>query len=387
MQLGIFDGILILMAMSLFMTILAQKLKIPNTIGFIVSGIVLGPHMISAFPVDNYIQHIAEFGLVFLMFALGLEFSWPKLIRLRREVFGFGGLQVVLSILVTTLIGVFLLSMSLTESIVVGAIVGMSSTAVVLKQLRDQSELRHQYGQATLSILLFQDLAVIPLLILIPSLESANFNTFSAIMLIALFKAFIAIMLIVILGRYVLRPLYSQLTQAHSAEVFTILTVFIMLGAAWLTSKLGLSLTLGAFLAGLMLSETEHSKKIETEIKPIQNVLMGLFFIAIGMQFNISVILGAWPWMLLLMLALIGFKTVLIYVLGLFFLSSKVDALKTGLALANGGEFGFAILIVATKHDLIPMDYGQVILGAILLSMILAPLIIKYHNRVTKIFI
>lgn len=385
MQMGIFEGMLILMGTSLTMTVVAQKFKIPSTIGFIVAGIVLGPHMMKMAPSAFKIQQLSEFGLVFLMFTIGLEFSWSKLSKMKREVFGFGGLQVVCTILVTTMIGM-LLNMSLTESLVVGAVVGMSSTAVVLKQLRDQSELRHHYAQTSFSILLFQDLAVIPLLILIAGLPSATLSSFLTIGVGALLKAVIAILAILGMGRFILKPLYDQISSFNSSELFTILTVFIALSAAWLTFQLGLSLTLGAFLAGLMLSETEHIQRIEADIRPIRNVLMGLFFISIGMQFNIQVMLHAWSWVLLLLFALIIFKTTVIFTLGLYFMKSRADALKTGLVLANGGEFGFAILILALDQKLIPADYGQVILGTILLSMMAAPLIIKYHAQLIQLF-
>ncbi|MFO1259002.1 MAG: cation:proton antiporter [Gammaproteobacteria bacterium] len=385
MQINMFEGMLILMGTSLMMTIIAQIFKMPSTVGFILAGILLGPHMIKIAPSTFNIQQLSEFGLVFLMFTIGLEFSWSKLITMKREVFGFGGLQVICTILFVTVIGMCL-KMSLTESLVVGAVVGMSSTAVVLKQLREQSELRYHYGQTTFSILLFQDLAVIPLLILIAGLPSATFHAFLTIGGVALLKAILAILLILGIGRFVLKPLYDHVSKFSSNELFTILTVFIALSAAWLTSQLGLSLTLGAFISGLMLSETEHIQKIESDIRPIRNVLMGLFFISIGMQFNIQVMSYAWSWMLLLLFALIIFKTTLIFLLGLFFMKSKADALKTGLSLANGGEFGFAILILALKQQLIPEDYGQVILGAILLSMALAPLIIKYNTQLIKPF-
>lgn len=385
MQSDIYESMLILMGASLMMTVIAQKFKIPSIIGFIVAGIVLGPYMMKITPSAFKIQQLSEFGLVFLMFTIGLEFSWSKLLKMKREVFGFGGLQVVCTMIVITVIGMCL-NMSFTESLVVGAVVGMSSTAVVLKQLRDQSELRYHYAQTSLSILLFQDLAVIPLLILMAGLPSATLSSFLMIGSMALLKALVAIFVILGMGRFILKPLYDHISKFNSSELFTILTVFIALGASWLTAQLGLSLTLGAFLSGLMLSETEHIHKIEADIRPIRNVLMGLFFISIGMQFNFHVISYAWTWMLLLLFALIIFKTSLIFFLGLFFMKSRADALKTGLVLANGGEFGFAILILALKQRLIPEDYGQVILGAILLSMVLAPLIIKYHTQLIKPF-
>jgi CPA2 family monovalent cation:H+ antiporter-2 len=383
MELSLLNSILIILTMSIVVNALCQWLKMPVIIGYILVGIFVGQHAIGIISESETIKLLAEFGIVFLMFTVGLEFSLHHLLRLKKEVFGFGGLQVVLTILVTLGIG-FALKMSKTESLIVGFIVAMSSTAIVLKQLTEQLEINEPYAQKSLGILLFQDLAVIPILILMPSISDLNTSAFIAELFFSLIKASLAIIAILLIGKRLLRPLLYSITNAYSLEMFTLTILFISLGAAWLTSFLGLSLALGAFLAGMMLGETEFKHQIKTDIRPFKDVLLGFFFITIGMQFNASIMLTAWHWMLLVLLALIVFKILLITFLGIFFTRSAKLATQTALILAQGGEFGFAILTVALSHHLLPQDYGQVILGALLCSMALAPIIIKHHQSIVN---
>lgn len=385
MLLPLFNSLLILLCISLVVTTVCQRIKLPTVIGYILVGLLVGPYTIGIFSATENIQLLAQFGIVFLMFTVGLEFSLPQLLKLKKDVIGFGGSQVLLTIAITVMIGL-LIGLNKTQSFIIGAIVAMSSTAIVMKQLKEQGELNSRYSQHALGILLLQDLAVIPILIMLPSLNDVGISAFFTQLLLSLLKGVFAIVAILFIGRRILQPLFYHIAQSRSLEQFTLATLFVTLGSAWVTSYFGLSMALGAFLAGMMLGETEFRHQIKTDIRPFKDVLLGFFFITIGMQFNPAMLLIAWEWIVLLLLALIAFKVILIIYLGIFFTRSRTVAIQTGLILAQGGEFGFAILLEALNHELIPADYGQVILSALLLSMATAPLIIKHHQKIAHFF-
>lgn len=383
MILGIFEGILILLVVAVLVTMIFRRLSLPTIVGYILVGICVGPHVLAWINNTQDTRDLAEFGVVFLIFTIGLEFSLPRLMSMRKVVFIYGSLQVILSILITSLIAMFL-PMTKSEAILVGSIVAMSSTAIVMKQLNEQFELHTVHGMNAVGILLFQDLAVIPLLILVPSLViSANYNV-TQYLLWALVKGVIAISVILIVGRWVLRPTFYQIAKRRSVELFTLMALLVTLGTAWITQQLGLSLALGAFLAGIMLGETEFRHQLEDVVRPFRDVLLALFFISIGMQFNPLTVLHAWPWILLLLTALIIGKLILIMIINMSFGNSPVTSFRTGLVLAQGGEFGFALLLSALNYEIIRDSYAQVVLGAILISMLLSPFMILFNRSITN---
>ncbi len=378
-----FNQILILLLSAVFVSVVFHRLHLPAIVGYITVGIVTGPHLLAWVPDTELTHDVAEFGVVFLLFMIGLEFSLSRLISMRRVVFGFGGLQVLLSMLITILVGAWF-GMTLAELIVVGSIVALSSTAIVSKQLTEQFEINAHHGQNAIGILLFQDLAVIPILILIPSLVNIDLASLTISISWAVVKGSIAIATILLLGRWLLRPLFYFIAKTRSLELFTLTALLITLGCAWLTDYFGLSLALGAFLAGIMLGETEFRHQLEVDLRPFRDILLGLFFISVGMQLNLSILMYAWPWMLMLLVALLVFKTVLIGGLGLIFTRDPVVSARTALVLGQGGEFGFVILSLALSYQLLPTDYGQVILAAILMSMLIAPFIIEHNKRIVS---
>lgn len=333
----LFDNILIILICCILITAICQRLKLPIILGYIMVGILTGPFGFGFISASEIVKLLAELGMVFLMFMIGLEFSLTHLLRLRKDVFIFGGLQVIFSIIITLLIGL-LLKMTLVQSLVVGAIVAMSSTAIVMKQLTEQLEINSPYSQHALGILLFQDLAVIPILILLPNLSNLSLQSFLPQLLSALLKGTLAIIIILFIGKRILRPIFYKITSLYSLELFTLTTLSIAFLCAGLTASVGLSYSLGAFLAGMMLGETEFKHQIKADIRPYKDIFLGFFFITIGMQFNTEVILPAWQWTLLMLGALVCFKTLLIAFLGLFLTQSKVVALQTGLILAQGGR-------------------------------------------------
>lgn len=381
MDLSILEIILCIFFLAILVTVIFRKLKLSVILGYLVVGVLVGPNALGIAHNSIYTKNLAEFGIVFLMFTVGLEFSLPRLIALRRSVFVIGSLQVIFTIIITTLIGLFI-GMSKLSAVAVGSIVAMSSTALVIKQLSDQRELHTSYGLNSIGILLFQDLAVIPIIILIAGLAHSNAKL-SFILLWALAKGITAIILIFILGRWLLRPLFKLISRTGAIELFTLTVLFVTLISAWITNQFGLSFALGAFLAGLMLAETEFRHQIELEIRPFRDILLGLFFITIGMLADIHTWYATWIWITLLVFAIVIGKMLLVAIITRFLTHNSETATRTGLVLAQGGEFGFAILTLALKNSILPPDYGQVVLAALLISIVLAPIIIRYNANIT----
>lgn len=385
MNFGILEIILIVFFTSLIVTVFFRQMRLSVILGYLLVGALVGPHALGWVPDSPRISELAEFGIVFLMFTVGLEFSIPKLASLRKSVFIIGGLQVVLTILITTVIG-NLIGMSWTQALIVGSVAAMSSTAIVVKQLSDQHELGTVHGLNSVGILLFQDLAVVPVIILIASFADTSQNI-SFILLWALIKGIIAILLIFMMGRWLLRPLFHLIAKTRAIELFTLNVLLVTLTAAWLTHLLGLSFALGAFLAGIMLSETEFRHQIEVEIRPFRDILLGLFFITIGMLTDVRIWSETWVWIALLLGAIVFVKMMLITFISYFNRIDIASSLRTGLILAQGGEFGFAILTLSLNHHLLPPNYGQVVLAALLLSIMLSPFLIFFNKNISAFFL
>ena len=302
---------------------------------------------------------------------------------MKRTVFGLGSIQVIISTLSGGAIA-WLTGIDWPGALVVGGALALSSTAIVAKQLTDQLEMQARHGQLAISILLFQDLAVVPLLIVIPILAMGEGQSLALPMLIALVKGIFAVFIMFQSGRWLLRPFYHLVAATRSAEIFTLATLFVALAAAWLTNQLGLSLALGAFLAGLMLSETEYKHQIQADIRPFKDVLMGLFFISVGAQLDVSIILEEWFWIGLLTTGLIIGKGAVIAILTRLAGYELPTAFRTGLVLGQAGEFSFAVLLVAISNNLLTLEETQPIIAATLLSMLITPILIRYNSKITE---
>ena len=385
MQLAILEHILLLLMSAVFISTLFRKFSLPPVLGYIVVGAIVGPYGLAWLPDKEATNELAEFGVVFLMFTIGLEFSLSKLIAMKKAVIGLGGLQVTL----TTAIAMTVALMAhahIVIAIVVGGIAAMSSTAIVSKQLTDQLELNTPQGANAIGILLFQDIAVIPFLILIPSLAHGQNHIFLPLSY-AILKAIGVMLLIMWLGRKVLRPIFHHIAAIRSTEIFTLMVLLVTLSGAWLTDKMGLSSALGAFLAGMMLGETEFRHQIEVEIRPFRDVLLGLFFITIGMLLNLSTVPETWRGILTLLTIFIIFKTLVVFGLCRLMGNNSSTALRTGLILAQGGEFSFALLSLAMSERLFTTHYSQIILSALLFSMALSPFLIRYNKAISQWFL
>lgn len=365
-----------------------RSLKLPPMLGYLVVGVLIGPNALAIAQDSKGIRYLAEFGVVFLMFVIGLEFSLPKLRAMRRHVFGLGLSQVVLTVCITTgaSLGLALLlpqwwTISWQSAIALGGVMAMSSTAIVIKLVAERLELESEHGKRVLGILLFQDLAVVPLLVLIPALAAEPDDLLPALGL-AVFKATVLLGLLLTGGQRLMRWWLTLVARRKSEELFMLNLLLITLGLAWLTEHAGLSLALGAFVAGMLISETEYKHQVETDIRPFHDVLLGLFFITIGMMLDWRLVLERWELVLLLLLASMAFKLALITGLTRAFGAPTGVALRTGLYLAQAGEFGLVLLSLAGQNGLIPPQLFNPILASMVISMIATPFMIMYANSV-----
>lgn len=375
--------LVMLLAASVAAVSLLRRLRLPSILAYLAVGLAVGPHALALVPDTQATRVAAEFGVVFLLFTLGLEFSITRMIAMRRAVFGLGGLQV----LVTTLIGAgiaYMIGLEPGPSLVLGGAIAMSSTAIVGRQLSEQLELQAHHGHLAMGTLLFQDLAVVPFLILIPTLgvpgDVALWPLFGEVVL----KAAGALAIVFIAGYWLLRPLLHQITALRSAELFTLTVLMLVISASWATHALGLSLALGAFLAGMMISETEFRHQVEADIRPFRDVLLGLFFITVGMLLDLGGILPYLHWIVLGALSLMAMKLLLITALARLLDDQWHASLRTGLVLAQGGEFGIALLTLALSSGVLPQDWGQATLATVVLSMLFSPLVIRVNGPLAK---
>jgi CPA2 family monovalent cation:H+ antiporter-2 len=385
MHFGVLANIITVLFAAVVVTTVLRRLRLPPILGYLLVGMIVGPYGLDWIADSKNVVDLAEFGVVFLMFTIGLEFSLPKLIALRRSVLGLGSLQVVITSIVAGSLA-YWYGFSLTAALVVAATIAMSSTAIVSKQLKDQLELNQAHGKNAIGVLLFQDLAVIPFLILIPSLANGNHDVWKPL-IESLFKGGLVLLVMLGLGRWVMRPLFHEIAKARSLELFTITVLLVTLSAAWLTEIAGLSLALGAFLSGMMLGETEYRHQIEVEIRPFRDVLLGLFFISTGMLLNYHILHKALLPLVILILTITVIKAIIIYGSARLLRIDNKDSLKTALVLAQGGEFGFALLSIAFGENIIPVTHGQVILAALVFSMAMSPFLIRYNEQIACFFL
>ncbi|MHB1677636.1 MAG: cation:proton antiporter domain-containing protein [Sulfuriferula sp.] len=374
--------IILLLATSVLVSALFRMWQLPSMLGFLLIGILLGPHTLNWLPESPETRHLGEFGVVFLMFSIGLEFSLPKLKAIRATVFGFGSAQVFSFILLVVIVATSL-GFPWTVGLALGGALAMSSTAIVSKMLAERLALQSAHGRQMIAVLLFQDLAVIPLLILTPTLVAGGNQPWLSL-LVATGKAGVALILLLIIGQKLMRPWFSWVASHKSPELFTLNVLLITLSLAYFTDQAGLSLALGAFLAGMLISETEFRYQVEDDIKPFRDMLLGLFFITIGMLLNLHEVARHWAWVTAILVALIASKTAIVWGIGRAFGNESPVAMRTALGLAQAGEFGFVLLSQAGGMDLITGTPLQVVLAAMVLSMMLAPVIIQYSDAITR---
>jgi CPA2 family monovalent cation:H+ antiporter-2 len=378
------QSVLVLLASSVLAVVVCRSLQLPPMIGYLLTGIALGPHALGLVAERRETHALAEFGVVFLMFSIGLEFSLPKLRSMRRVVFGLGAVQVGATVLIAVCVALAA-GASWQTGLALGGIAAMSSTAIVSKLLAERLELDSAHGREVLGVLLFQDLAVVPLLVLIPALGQPA-DQIGIAVAVALAKAVLALGIVVLAGPPVMRAWLGVVARRRSTELFVLNVLLITLLLAFITGLAGLSLVLGAFLAGMLISETEYRFQVEEDIKPFRDVLLGLFFVTVGMMLDLRLVLSEFTLVLLLFVLLVGAKFALIAFLSYAFGRAPGTALRVGLALAQGGEFGFVLLALAETTGVASEYMLQGLLAAMILSMLATPFIIAGSDRIVMRF-
>ena len=371
--------------------VVCRLARVPPMLGYLAVGVVLGPSAIGIASEAGGVGYLADFGIVFLMFVIGLEFNLPRLHSMRKLVFGLGLSQVTLTIAAAiagnaALVSLFTATgrhwgLGWQSAIALGAALAMSSTAIVVKLMADRLELESEHGRRVMGVLLFQDLAVVPLLVIIPALGSTPEVLLREVVVAAL-KASALLAVLLVGGRVVMRWWLTLVVRRKSEELFVLNLLLVTLGLAWLTEMAGLSRALGAFVAGMLIAETEFKHQVETDIRPFHDVLLGLFFITVGMKLDLGVVLARWPLVIVLTLLPVVFKFGLVTVLARIFGAAPGVALRTGLYLAQAGEFGFVLLGLASERHLLPPDLQGPVLASMVLSMLATPLIFMASNRI-----
>jgi CPA2 family monovalent cation:H+ antiporter-2 len=376
--------VLILLATAVLVVVLCRSLHLPVMLGYLAVGILIGPYALAWIPDAPGTQHLAEFGVVFLMFSIGLEFSLARLMAMKRTVFLLGGAQVIVSMLLVMGIAA-LFGLDWRTGLALGGVLAMSSTAIVSKLLVERAELNLPYGQQMMGVLLFQDLAVVPLLIIIPALASNPDDLYTTLG-IALLKAAAVLLVLLVFGQRIMRSWFHVVARQKSSELFMLNVLLITLGLAYFTEFAGLSLALGAFVAGMLISETEYRYQVEEDIKPFRDVLLGLFFVTVGMKLDLGSVAGDIGWILLALASLILFKALIVTLLARALEGDWGVALRSGIGLAQAGEFGFVLLTLADGAQLMGGELMQITLAAMLLSMLTAPFLIQYGEAIARRF-
>jgi monovalent cation:H+ antiporter-2, CPA2 family len=374
--------LLLLLTSSVFAVGLFRILGLPAMLAYFMIGIVLGPHALGLLEDEESGRQVAEFGIVFLMFSIGLEFSLPKLYAMRKTLFGLGGGQVVLTLLASLVLGK-LAGLNLTSAFIIGAAITMSSTAIVSKILMERVDLNSRHGRLSIGVLLFQDLAVIPILVLIQTLGAHSDNWLDVLGL-TLFKSSVLLFLLFKFGKNILNFWFELVAKQRSRELFVLNVLMVTLLMAAATNFVGLSYALGAFVAGMLISETKYRYQVESDIAPFRDILLGLFFISVGMLLNVSVLFDHIVLIILLLIFFLVFKIGLIAILTKFYGFEMGVGVRTGIILGQAGEFSFVVLALGLQTKLIDGEALQLVLSVAVLSMLVAPFIIQYNGRIAR---
>ncbi|KAK8612020.1 hypothetical protein V6N13_132053 [Hibiscus sabdariffa] len=376
---SLFDVLWLLLASVIFVPVFQNLPGGSPVIGYLAAGILIGPYGLSIIRNVHGTKAIAEFGVIFLLFNIGLELSVERLISMKKYVFGLGSAQVLVTAVAGGLVTYFVVGQPSSAAIVIGNGLALSSTAVVLQVLQERGESTSRHGRAAFSVLLFQDLAVVVLLILIPLISpnsskgGVGFRAIAEALGLAAVKAAVAITAIIAGGRLLLRPIYKQIAENKNAEIFSANTLLVILGTSLLTARAGLSMALGAFLAGLLLAETEFSLQVESDIAPYRGLLLGLFFMTVGMSIDPKLLLSNFPVIAATLGLLIGGKTILVALVGRLFGISIISAIRAGLLLAPGGEFAFVAFGEAVNQGIMSSQLSSLLFLVVGISMALTP--------------
>jgi CPA2 family monovalent cation:H+ antiporter-2 len=378
--------VLVLLVTAVVVVVIFHRLRIPSSLGYLLVGVLLGSYTPGPVIEAQPVRALAEFGIVFLLFTIGLNFSMPQIHAMRHVLLGLGTAQVLFT---TAAIGIvaWLLGLPVAAAFVVGAVFAQSSTTIIVKQLTEQGEEISRHGRLAVALNVFQDVTAVPFVVVFPVLATAaaDVGAMAGALGMAFVKAVFALVLVFLVGRWLLRPLFYLVAEQRSTEVFTMTVLLVSLAAAWTTHTLGLSMAFGAFLAGMMLGETEFRHQVESAIRPFRDVLVGVFFVGIGMLFDPSTLPQIWHWALMGAVVLVLLKTVLLAQIVRIAGMDAMTAWRTSWVLAEGGEFGFALLAIALSVGIIDRHAGQIVLTAVLFSMIVAPFLIRYNHALARL--
>jgi|688.fasta_scaffold158512_1 CPA2 family monovalent cation:H+ antiporter-2 len=374
--------ILVLLISSVLAVALFRRLRLPAMLAYFLVGMLLGPHTFGLLPDTEASREFAEFGIVFLMFSIGLEFSLPQLYAMRKKVLGLGGAQVFLTLAVVMMVAK-VAGLDWPAAFVIGAALAMSSTAIVSKILAERVDLNSRHGRLSIGVLLFQDIAVVPVLVLIPALGVVGANL-TDVLGMALLKAAGMLLFLFTIGKWLINPWFNLVAGQRSRELFVMNVLMVTLLLAFATKSAGLSYALGAFIAGMLISETKFRYQVESDIAPFRDILLGLFFISVGMLLNLQQIAANLGLVLLILLAFVLLKAAIVSLVIRLMQYEAGVAIRTGLILAQAGEFSFVILALGVEQHLISGPALQLVLAAALLSMVLAPFMIQFNGRITR---
>ena len=367
---------------AVILGIILKRFDVPPIVGYILSGIILVNIIGSHTENSHTLEQIAEFGIVFLMFTIGLEMKLENLIQMRKQVFVYGGLQVGLSILFFTFISYFLFSLDIKTSLVIGGALSLSSTAIVLKILNDTNKITNYYGQNSLGMLIFQDLAVIPILLVLTILSS-NGSSISSLLVNIIFSGVILLIVMIVFGKYFLNHILKLVSKADTHELFIMIVLIIAIGASFLAHYLGFTYSMGAFIGGMLIAETHYKHQVEADLIPFRDLFLALFFVTVGMQidiqFFISNIIQVFGISLLVML----FKGLIIFGIMYFFVGKRVS-FETSLTISQVGEFSFVVFTLATQNTLLDANIGQLLTLSVIISMVLTPFVLKNIEFITN---
>jgi CPA2 family monovalent cation:H+ antiporter-2 len=377
--------LIITISISTVLNVLLKKFDIPTVIGYVLSGFAISSIFHFAEDSKEMLSHLAEFGIVFLMFTIGLEFSVNHLKKMKKEVFVYGALQVILSGILFTVLGSLAFDLEIRSAIVIGFALALSSTAIVLKILNENNQIHSGYGRTTLGILLYQDLAVIPILLMV-SFFASETESLSVLLLETLGSAIVVFLILFLFGKYFLERFFGWIMASGSEEIFLVAVLLIVMGASFLADIFGFSYSLGAFLAGMIISETKYRYRIETDLIPFRDILLGVFFVTIGMLIDWHSLVNYGEIILGLLVGIMLIKGLLIFGILRLFVQTRT-ALKTAFALFQVGEFALAIFALAYANDLISNELNQVMIITVILSMIITPFILKNIKKIADMFI
>lgn len=379
---GTLPVILILLTSAVLVVAMFRVLRLPTMLAYFLVGLLLGPHTFGVVQNTEANQHLAEFGVVFLMFSIGLEFSLPKLSAMRSTVFGLGTAQVAITMMFVAAACLFA-GLGLSAAFIVGGALAMSSTAIVSKMLVEGLVINSRHGRISIGVLLFQDLAVVPLLILIPALAS-NAQNIGMLLAVSMLKAAGMLLLLFTLGKSVVSPWFDLVARQRSRELFVMNVLMVTLILAFATKMADLSYALGAFIAGMLISETRYRYQVESDIAPFRDILMGLFFVTVGMLLDIHQVAANIGLVILLLLALMLLKGIIVAFLARAFKYEPGVAIRAGVTLAQGGEFSLVILALGANHGLLDGGLFQVILATVVLSMAVTPFMIQHSEGIAE---